>query len=92
VLTGLGATVIPIHHTNRNGEARGSSDFKPACDQAFLVTNHDREGGRLLDVITLKYEKSRYGLSGTITYHYTDGMMLRIETGAPGKHSLKTNV
>jgi archaellum biogenesis ATPase FlaH len=89
-LTGLGATVIAIHHTNRNGEARGSSDFKPACDQAFLVTNHDRDGGRLLDVVTLKYEKSRYGFSGTITYHYADGKMLRIETGVPGKHSPKS--
>jgi hypothetical protein len=79
VLTGLGASVIPIHHTNRNGEARGSSDFKPACDQAFLVTNHDRDGGRLLDVITLKCEKSRYGLSGNITFHYADGKMVRVE-------------
>jgi hypothetical protein len=86
VLTGLGATVIPIHHTNRNGEARGSSDFKPACDQAFLVTNQDRDGGRLLDVITLKYEKSRYGLSGTIEYHYADGKMLRADN-APRKRS-----
>jgi hypothetical protein len=47
-LTKLGATVIIIHHTNRNGETRGSSDFKPASDQAFVVTNHDRDGGRLL--------------------------------------------
>jgi hypothetical protein len=85
VLTGLGATVIPLHHTNRNGEARGSSDFKPACDQAFLVTNHDRDGGRLLDVITLNYEKSRYGLSGTITYHYAEGRMVRVEDGTPGR-------
>jgi RecA-family ATPase len=89
VLTGLGATVIPIHHTNRNGEARGSSDFKPACDQAFLVTNHDRDGGRLLDVITLKCEKSRYGLSGNIVYHYAAGKMLRIENEAPDKQHPK---
>ncbi len=34
-LTKLGATVIVIHHTNRNGEARGSSDFKPASDRHF---------------------------------------------------------
>jgi len=79
VITRLGATVIIVHHTNRNGEARGSSDFKPACDQAFLVVNRDRAGGRLLDIITLKSEKSRYGLSGSINYHYAAGKMLRIE-------------
>jgi RecA-family ATPase len=27
-LTKLGATVILIHHTNRSGETRGSSDLK----------------------------------------------------------------
>jgi hypothetical protein len=83
VLTKLGATVVPIHHTNRSGEARGSSDFKPASDQAFLVKNCDRSGGRLLDIIMLTCEKSRYGLSGRIVYHYADGKMLRIEDIAP---------
>lgn len=78
-LTKLGATVILIHHTNRNGETRGSSDFKPAADQAFLVSNHDRTGGRLLDVITLKCQKSRYGLGECITYHYATGKILRVE-------------
>jgi hypothetical protein len=53
-LTRWGATVILIHHTNRDGAARGSSDFKPASDQAFLVSNHNRASGRLLDVITLE--------------------------------------
>ena len=85
VLAELGATVILIHHTNRNGEARGSSDFKPASDQAFLVSNCDRDGGRLLDMITLHCEKSRYGLSGRIEYHYAGGKMLRIEGGPPSK-------
>jgi KaiC/GvpD/RAD55 family RecA-like ATPase len=84
-LTKLGATVIIIHHTNRNGETRGSSDFKPASDQAFLVTNQDRDGGRLLDVITLKCEKSRYGLSSRIQYHYAGGQMRRVEGIAPSK-------
>jgi hypothetical protein len=79
VLNSAGATVILIHHLNRNGEARGSSDFKPAGDQGFLVSNRDRAGGRLLDVITLKFEKSRWGLSGTIRYHYAGGKMVRVE-------------
>jgi hypothetical protein len=80
-LTRLGATVILIHHTNRNGEARGSSDFGPAGDQEFLVKNTDRNGGRLLDVITLTYQKSRYGRSGKIEYRYAGGKMLRVENG-----------
>jgi hypothetical protein len=84
-LTKLGATVIVIHHTNRNGEPRGSSDFKPASDQAFLVKNSDRDGGRLLDLITLTCEKSRYGVSGNIKYHYGDGKMHRFEDPAPDK-------
>jgi hypothetical protein len=82
-LTSVGATVIVIHHTNRNGEARGSSDFRPAGDQGFLVKNCDRNGGRLLDVITLEYDKSRYGLSGRIVYHYAGGKMLRIGDSDP---------
>jgi hypothetical protein len=85
-LTKAGATVIVIHHTNRNGEARGSSDFKPASDQAFLVSNQDGNGGRLLDLITLRCEKSRYGLSDRIEYRYDGGQMRRVEAeGAPSK-------
>ena len=48
-------------------------------------SNRDRAGGRLLDVITLKYEKSRWGLSGTLTYHYAAGKMLRVAACAAGK-------
>jgi hypothetical protein len=81
VLTRAGATVILIHHTNRNGSVRGSSDFDPASDQGFLVSNRDRTGGRMLDEISLKCEKSRYGFSGTITYHYASGQMHREEEG-----------
>jgi hypothetical protein len=84
-LQGSARRWIIIHHTNRNGEARGSSDFKPASDQAFLVSNEDRNGGRLLDAITLQCEKSRYGLSETITYRYDGGQMQRIEENAPSK-------
>jgi hypothetical protein len=84
-LNSVGATVILAHHTNRSGEARGSSDFKPAGDQGFLVSNRDRVGGRLLDEITLKFEKSRFGFSEKITYHYSDGEMVRAASGASRK-------
>jgi hypothetical protein len=46
------------------------------------VSNHDRGGGRLLDVLTLKYEKSRFGFSGKIVYQYADGEMIRASSGA----------
>jgi hypothetical protein len=49
------------------------------------VSNLDRDGGRLLDAITLRVEKSRYGLSGRIDYHYAGGKMLRDEEPAPSK-------
>ena len=84
-LTRLGATVIAIHHTNRNGDARGSSDLKPASDQVFLVHNRDRDGGRLLDIMTLKCEKSRYGLAGRIEYYYAGGKMVRATDLATSK-------
>jgi hypothetical protein len=78
-VTRVGGTVIVIHHTNRSGQARGSSDFKPASDQAFLVSNTDGNGGRLLDRITLTFEKSRYGHSGHMRYDYAGGRMARLE-------------
>jgi len=84
-LTKVGATVIVIHHTNRQGQTRGSSDFKPASDQAFLVNNFDRHGGRMLDLMTLEIEKSRYGHSGRIEYRYASGKMHRVEDTAPSK-------
>ena len=79
VLNTHGGTVLCIHHTNRMGKARGSSDFRPASDQASLVTNSDGDGGRKLDRITLSVEKSRYGLSDTIRYDYAGGKMLRLD-------------
>jgi hypothetical protein len=51
-------------------------------DQAFLVSNHDRNGGRLLDAITLRCEKSRYGLSDKIEYRYESGKMRRLQAEA----------
>jgi hypothetical protein len=79
VLNYAGATVVELHHANREGKPRGSSDLEPAIDQAFFVSNRDRSGGRLLDVITLKYVKSRYGHSGSLMYFYQRGTMVRDE-------------
>lgn len=74
-----GGTVLPIHHNNRQGQARGSIDFTNAADQIFGVSNYDREGERKLDCITLEVSKSRYGLFGRIEYRYAEGKMLRQE-------------
>jgi hypothetical protein len=77
-LASLGAGVIVQHHTGKNGgNYRGSSDFGPALDQGFLVTNIS--GNRLLDILQLKPFKSRYGLVGDITYHYSGGHFVREE-------------
>ncbi len=76
-LTLLGATVVLIHHVGKNGEARGSSDFRPAADQGFLVTNYNPDGTRLLSKITLKVTKSRYGLTTDVLYNYAGGRFVR---------------
>jgi KaiC/GvpD/RAD55 family RecA-like ATPase len=72
-----GGTVLGIHHNNRQGQARGSIDYTNAADQIFSVSNHDREGQRKLDCITLEVSKSRYGLFERIEYRYAQGKMLR---------------
>jgi hypothetical protein len=71
-----GGTVLLLHHPNRSGQIRGSSDFVPATDQGFIVSNHPR-GSHRLNRIELKVDKSRYGLLETIHYNYADGRMVR---------------
>lgn len=75
-----GGTVLVLHHFNRNGTPRGSSDFKPAADQGFFVSNHN-PGSRLLSRIRLRVDKSRYGLVDEITYDYASGHMVRCGVG-----------
>ncbi|MGD1095163.1 MAG: AAA family ATPase [Bryobacteraceae bacterium] len=78
-LADLGATVIVIHHDGKADSAkdfRGSSDFKPGADQCFHVVNMSGDPGRL-DRLALRCFKSRYGLSGTLVYHYADGRFVR---------------
>jgi hypothetical protein len=75
-----GGTVLLLHHPNHNGTPRGSSDFRPAADQGFLVSNHNPDGSRLLSRLRLKVDKSRYGLIDEITYEYAGGQMLRCES------------
>jgi hypothetical protein len=79
VLNSAGGTVVELHHANKEGKIRGSSDLEPDIDQAFFVNNRDRAGGRQLDVITLKFVKSRYGRSGSLMYFYQGGAMVRDE-------------
>jgi hypothetical protein len=79
-LADLGATVIVIHHDGKAESAkdfRGSSDFKASIDQAFHCTNIGSDGK--LDRLTLRCFKSRYGLSGSLIYHYAGGRIVRDE-------------
>jgi hypothetical protein len=80
VLNRLGATVVLLHHVGKNGVARGSSDFRPAGDQGFMVNNWSPNGDRLLGKITLTIDKSRYGLTTALIYNYAGGRFLRDES------------
>jgi hypothetical protein len=80
-LANLGATVLQLHHNGKGDTAkdyRGSSDFKASIDVGFLVPNFSTDG--MLDKLTLKCYKSRYGLSGDLIYRYAGGNMMRDDT------------
>jgi hypothetical protein len=77
-----GGTVLLLHHPNRSGQVRGSSDFVPATDQGFIVSNHPAASHRL-NRIELKVDKSRYGLVESIHYDYADGRMVRSTATRP---------
>ena len=78
-ITRVGGTVLVLHHLGKKGTPRGSSDFKPASDQGFLVSNYNPTGSRLLCHIKLEVDKSRYGLTGDIGYNYENGLMVRAD-------------
>lgn len=69
-----GGTVILIHHLGKNGDPRGSSDFKPAGDQGFLVSNSAKHE---LVRIRLEVHKTRYRLTDAIHYDYANGRIIR---------------
>jgi hypothetical protein len=80
VLTNLGATVNPLHHTGKSEtskDGRGASDYAAASDQAFLVSNYNPDGSRLLHTIKLQCRKSRFGLQVDLVYSYQNGKMFR---------------
>jgi len=88
-LADLGATNIVIHHDGKGDSSRdfrGSSDFKANVDQAFHVTNLGPDG--LLDRLTLRCFKSRYGLNGSIVYRYAGGKFIRDERKDASARSL----
>lgn len=78
-LADLGATVIVVHHEGKVDTAkdyRGSSDFKAAVDAAFHVSNSPGPDGRL-GMIRLRCYKSRFGFTGELIYHYSNGRFQR---------------
>lgn len=71
-LADIGATAIVLGHPGKSDNLfRGSSDYLPSIDQALYLTNSDACGH--LDRITLRYHKSRAGLTGTIRRSYNGG-------------------
>ena len=76
----LGGCVAVLHNTGKSDTAkdyRGSSAFKDALDQAFVVTNDGTEGS--LDRVTVRCFKPRYGFSGSLIYRYNEGLFTRDE-------------
>jgi hypothetical protein len=75
-----GATVAVIHHSGRsesNQDYRGSSDFKAAIDQGFVVTNLGTPGR--LGTLKLRCFKSRLGFAGEVVYQCTGGRLSRVQ-------------
>lgn len=75
-----GGSVLLLHHLNKGGELRGSSDFGAAADQGFIVTNSP-VGKHRLSRLSLKVAKTRYALDRNLEYDYADGKMVRVEVG-----------
>ncbi|MDP8989486.1 MAG: helicase RepA family protein [Acidobacteriota bacterium] len=81
-LANLGAGVIVSHHDGKGESSkdyRGSSDLKASVDQAFHLSNFSLDGTKL-DRLTLRCYKSRYGVDGSLLYHYAGGRCVRDET------------
>jgi hypothetical protein len=77
-LADRGASVIVLHHDGKSETARdyrGSSDFKANFDQAFHMSNLTSDG--MLDRMTLRCFKSRYGFVGSLVYRYAGGKFIR---------------
>jgi hypothetical protein len=76
-LVNLGATIVVLHNDGKSESARdyrGSAAFKDAVDVAFHVSNSERDG--LLQRLTVRPYKHRFGFTGELTYTYSDGLML----------------
>ena len=88
MLTGLGATVILIHHTGKaesSLEYRGSSAIKGSCDAAFKVSDLSPTPG-ILTRIQLKAWKMRVRISQHVILDWDDGegsYLYRPPRGAP---------
>src|SRR5262249_10682215 len=78
LLASMGATVLVLHHTGKGETAqdfRGSSDFKAAIDQGFVVGNIGPPGR--LGTLRLRCFKSRLGLAAIIAYESVRGHLQR---------------
>jgi len=77
-LTNIGATVIIIHHTTKNGESnyRGASSMEGAVDCGLKITANIEEG--LINTIEVNMFKSRLGDGKPILYRMVNDLPERM--------------
>jgi hypothetical protein len=73
-----GCTVVILHNDGKSETSqdyRGSAAFKDCMDSCFHVMNSKKDG--LLDTLTVRSYKSRFGFIGAVVYRYAGGKMVR---------------
>lgn len=76
----VGATVIFLHHTSKEGDGKvfkGSTAFRDSVDMSYALSS-ERNGNQL--IFTLEIDKDRLGVDGRIAFQLdTETMMLESE-------------
>jgi archaellum biogenesis ATPase FlaH len=81
-LTALGATVILLHNTNRQGTYRGSSRILDAVDVAYSLTSMGGDRSKL-GLIELNAEKQRISVEPKLWIRYRGGQFYREDPDDP---------
>jgi hypothetical protein len=70
----VGATVIFLHHTSKEGAFKGSTAFRDSVDMSYALSS-ERNKNKL--VFTLEIDKDRLGVEGCVAFDLnTETMML----------------
>jgi hypothetical protein len=85
-LVNMGATVSILHNDGKSGTSRdyrGSAAFKDSLDAAWHVSNSKKDG--LLDRLTVRSYKNRFGFVGKLVYVYAGGKMVLSDAPKDGE-------